>query len=174
LGALRFPQVALCLAPEHDPETEPSGKPEEADLPIVEKAWFLWRISPGAASIRDTLDYGARSRSPEYLTEHLLGYLGGVAAAHELERSLGFELGLELSPDAFCLVGTRPYYLLEDRLLERTTPLLDALMAPLGEIAFPLDVLDRYAEAIRETFEAPVALPILERLEAEVRTGVTA
>jgi hypothetical protein len=59
-------------------------------------------------------------------------------------------------------------------LLERTTPLLDALMAPLGEIAFPLDVLDRYAEAIRETFEAPVALPILERLEAEVRTGVTA
>jgi hypothetical protein len=134
----------------------------------------LWRISPGAASIKDTLDYGARARSPEYLAEQLLGYLTGVAAAHELEQSLGLNLGLELSPDAFCLVGTRPYYLLEDRLKERTTPLLDALMAPLGELIFPLDVLDRYADAIRETFEAPVARPILEQLEAEVRTGACA
>lgn len=163
LGSLRFPQVALCLAPEH---------PQEGVGSSARNTWYLWRISPGAASIRDTLDYGVRTRSPEYLGEHLLGYLTGVAAAYELEQSLGFELGLELSPSAFCLVGTRPYYLLEDRLVPHTTPLLDALMAPLGSVAFPPEVLDRYADAIRETFEAPIARPILERLEAEVRTGV--
>lgn len=165
LGALRFPQMALCLAPEHDEHGEPHDDPD---------AWYLWRVSPGAASIKDTLDYGVRTCSPEYLGEHLLGYLNGVAAAHELEQSLGFDLALELSPEAFCLVGTRPYYLLEDRSVPRTTPLLDALMAPLGDITFPLAVLDCYAEAIRETFEAPIARPILERLEAEVRTGATA
>lgn len=175
LGALRFPQVALCLAPEHDEHLEENGKVAAAPGRSHEdKAWYLWRISPGAASIKDTLDYGGRARSQEYLAEHLLGYLGGVAAVHELEQSLGFELGLELSPEAFCLVGTRPYYLLEDRWMAHTTPLLDALMAPLGAQVFPLEILDRYAEAIRETFEAPVARPILERLEAEVRTGACA
>lgn len=157
LGSLRFPQMTLCLTPgaqETDASESPSG-------------WFVWRISPGAASIKDTLDYAARSRSSDYLTEQLLGYLSGVAAAHELEQSLGVDLGLEISPDAFCLVGPRPYYLLEDRMLDRTTPLSQAILAPLSELVFPLEVLDRYAVAIRETFEAPVARPILEHLEAE-------
>jgi hypothetical protein len=171
---LRFPQVALCLAPEHDEHLEGAEEAPKVSRSHEDRAWYLWRISPGAASIKDTLDYGARARSSEYLAEHLLGYLSGVAAVHELELSIGFELGLELSPEAFCLVGTQPYYLLEDRWMAHTTPLLDALMAPLGASAFPLEVLDRYAEAIRETFEAPVARPILERLEAEVRTGACA
>ncbi|HSC88563.1 MAG TPA: hypothetical protein VLC09_14875, partial [Polyangiaceae bacterium] len=82
--------------------------------------------------------------------------------------------GLELSPEAFCLVGTRPYYLLEDRNLSRTTPLLDALLAPLAELIFPPEVVAGYTQAIRETFEWPVARPILERLEAEASTGACA
>jgi mutual gliding-motility protein MglA len=169
LGSLRFPQMALALAPEHEPEEDPFTAPEPSSG--TEDGWFLWRISPGAASIKDTLDYGARARSTEYLAEQLLGYLSGVAAAHELERSLGTDLGLELSPEAFCLVGTRPYYLLEDRVVPRTTPLLDALLAPLGELVFPPDILNQYIEAIGGTFEAPVARPILEQLAAEVRPG---
>lgn len=169
LGALRFPQMALTLAREHDAAEQDQETEGEAAEPRADEGggWFVWRISPGAASIKDTLDYGARSRSPEYLSEQLLGYLSGVAAAYELECSLGMSLGLELSPDAFCLVGTRPYYLLEDRSAPRTTPLVDALIAPLGELVYPPEVLERYALAIRETFEAPVARPILEQLVAE-------
>jgi len=168
LGALRFPQMALALAPENGAE---DGEQFGQALEPRASGWFLWRVSPGAASIKDTLDYGARARSPEYLAEQLLGYLSGVAAAHELERSLGTDLGLELSPEAFCLVGTRPYYLLEDRVTSQTTPLLDALMAPLSELVFPSSILNQYLTAIGETFEAPVAAPILEHLASEIPTG---
>ncbi len=160
--------MALCLASEGDEHAD------RAPVSPDSTAWYLWRISPGAASIKDTLDYGVRTCSPEYLAEHLIGYLSGVAAAHELERSLGFDLALELSPDAFCLVGTRPYYLLEDRWMSHTTPLLDALMAPIRDLCLSHAVLDRYAHAIRETFEAPIARPILEHLESEARIGASA
>ncbi|HSC86626.1 MAG TPA: ADP-ribosylation factor-like protein, partial [Polyangiaceae bacterium] len=68
LGALRFPQMALVLAAEDEAVEGPTTREGQG--------WFVWRISPGAASIKDTLDHGARSRSPAYLSEQLLGYLG--------------------------------------------------------------------------------------------------
>lgn len=143
LGDLRFPQLALCLA-----------KNDRGDH-------WLWRIAPGATSIRDAIAWGFNAQLVDFVELQIRGYVNAVRRALALREEVGFEI--DLSPDAFCLVGDHTYYLLDDR-LEPPPSVTDALSSITSIPGFTRDMLDTYGSYVRNLLPRRFADEVLEQL----------